>query len=708
MIYYKKDTDNIVTITLDMTGRNVNILNHEISRFFLPVLQHLKKEKQANALRGVIITSAKKTFLSGGDLEYIYHAQDASELFSYSQVLHRFFRDLESPGIPVVAAINGTALGTGFELALACHHRIVLKDPSIKLGLPEVTLGMMPGSGGVVRLLWLLGLVRAYPILTNGQQYSPEEALEVGIIDELAADKEEMLERSKRWLLSNTEGRRPWDKEHGRIPGGTANDTELAPMIQLLTAQVAKQTYANYPAPLAILNTLVEGSKLDFDTACRIENRNFTELCLRPESKNMIKALWFDFNAILDGVNRPKGYGKFRPRKVGIIGAGLMGSGIAYTCLLQGLEVVLKDISRAVAERGKEFTDKHLSGLVAQQKINLEEKSRLLNALKTTEDSKDFESCDVVIEAVFENKMVKTKVTREADHHLDEYALFASNTSSIPISDLAAVTSRPQNFVGLRFFPPVEEIPLVEIVKGKDTSDETIARAVDFVKRLRKIPIVVKDTWGFYASRVQNTYILEGIIMLEEGYPPSLIENLGLQAGMPSAPLALADDLSLEMVLRYEKLADEHYGPKYIQHPAVKVLNIMLDELHRPGSKKREGFYDYDRGSARRIWQGLRDHLPETQTTYDRKELTERFLFAQVIEAIWCLQEGIIHSIPEANLGSIYGWGFPRFKGGVLQYVNDYGIQAFYDQCQIYQKKHGPRFKAPSMLRKKAAANEQF
>ena len=699
MIRYEKDKDDIATLTFDMSGRSQNVINHEILAALIPVIEHLKGEKASGALRGVIITSAKKSFLTGGDLEYLYRAEDAEEIFSIAERLQFFFRDLERPGVPVVAAINGNALGTGFELALACHHRIVMADNAIRLGLPEVKMGVIPSGGGIIRLMWLLGIEKAFHVLVSGRQYTPREALQAGIIDELAPGRRDMLDRARSWLLQNEEGRRPWDRAECSIPGGTARDLRVAAGIARLAAGLAKSTKGNYPAPQAVLQVLFEGSRVDFDTACRIESRYYTQLLRSQQCKNMIKAFWFDFNFIREGRNRPRGYGKFRPRKVGIIGAGQMGSGIALACLRNGLKVVLKDVSRLIAERGREFVRQKLSELIAAGTIPAEEEAAIMQRIQTTEDPRDFSDCDLVIEAVFENKMVKQKVTRESEAFMDEYSLFASNTISIPITRLAQASVRPENYVGLHFFHPAEEVPLVEIVRGEGTSEETIARAFDFVRSIRKIPIVVKDDWGFFAARVQNTYLLEGITMLEEGYPAALIENLGLQAGMPKGPLAAADDLGLHVALGYENQAAEHYGSKYIQHPAVRVLKKMLDELKRPGRIKGGGFFEYPKEGERILWPQLPDHFPVSQMTYDRRELTERLLFAQVIEAIWCMQEKVIHSVAAANLGSIHGWGFPAFKGGVIQYVADYGYHHFLKRCHAFQERHGQRFSVPKILK---------
>ncbi len=700
MIKYQKDTDNIVTLTLDMSGRTVNVMNHEIFEAFVPVIKHLQKEKQKGALKGVILTSAKKTFLSGGDLEYLYKADKAEEIFQFSERLKLFLRDLEHPGVPVVAALNGSALGAGFEVALACHHRIAVDRAQTKVGMPEVNLGIIPGGGGIIRLMWLLGLEKAYPVISEGYAYTPKEALAAGLIDELAADDKDMFQKAKDWLIKTKEGRRPWDRKECSIPGGNAKDPAVAARIRALAAQLASQSHNNFPAPQAVLDVLTEGSKVDFDTACRIESRYYTRLVRSKQCKNMIKAFWFDANAIKKGINRPKGFGKFRPRKVGVIGAGNMGSGIALACLENGLKVVLKDVSRLIAERGRNMVSDKLDQKINRGHLHPADKEKMLKNISTTEDSSDFEACDLVIEAVFENRMVKQKVTKEAEVFLDEYSLFGTNTVSIPITQLASGSIRPENYVGLHFFHPADEVPLVEIVKGKKTTDETVARAFDFVKAIKKTPIVVKDDWGFYAARVQNTFILEGITMIQEGYPAALIENLGKQAGMPRGSLQLADALSLPLVLKYEKQAAEHYGSKYIQHPAVSVLSKMIDELGRTGRTKKTGFYDYEGNGQKSLWKELTEHYPTQKGPFDHQEIIDRLLIVQVLEAAWCLQEGVLQTIEAANLGSIYGWGFPAFKGGVVQYMNEYDSYAeFVKKCRGLSEKYGQRFKVPSKVK---------
>ncbi|MEL7249742.1 MAG: 3-hydroxyacyl-CoA dehydrogenase NAD-binding domain-containing protein [Bacteroidota bacterium] len=698
MIRLKKDTDHIMTIIFDMEDRPHNVVNHEISEAFLPVIKRLQEEKAQGQLRGVILTSAKKSFLSGGDLGYLYDVDNAEELFQQAEQLSRFFRDLEKPGVPVVAAIAGNALGSGFEVAMACHHRVVLDDPRVRVGMPEVNLGLMPSGGSTIRMMWLLGIEQAYQVLTSGRHYSPQEALKVGIIDDLATTPKELMEKAREWLLSHPDWHRPWDQVDEEIPGGTANDPDLIYRIRALAAELAAKTYNNSPAKRAILNVLVQGSKVDFNTACRIENRRFAHLVCSSTAKNMISTFWMDYHAIKAGINRPKGYGRFRVRKVGIVGSGQMGSGIALACIQHGLSVVLKDVSKAIAERGREFVSHRIDELIQGGTFHPSEKEQIMSRLVTTEKATDFKECDLIIEAVFESQNLKQKVTREAEQHLDNYSIIGTNTVSIPITQLSAGLQRPENYVGLHFFHPADQVPLVEIVKGKNTSDETAARAIDFVQRIMKIPIVVKDVWGFYAGRVRNTYILEGITMLQEGYSPALIENLGLQLGLPRGPLQLADDLGLPLVLRYEEQAAQHYGSQYIQHPAVEVLRKMLDEHQRNGKAKGAGFYDYEE-KQRRLWPGLTESWPNTQRSYDRKQLTERLLFAQVIEALWCMQEGVITSSAAANLGSVYGWGFPRQTGGVIRFIQDYGVDAFMAQAKGYHKAFGQRFRIPKVLK---------
>lgn len=700
MIRYKKDIHNIVTLTLDMQDRPVNIITHEISRSFLPVIKHLQNDRKQGQLRGVIVTSAKKSFVAGGDLDYIYRHHDTMvDCFDYSQAVGRFFRELEFPGVPVVAAIHGAALGTGFGLALACHYRVATEHKSTQIGFPEIKFGLLPSGGTAVRLMWLLGLERAYGTLITGEIFAAKEAFKAGLIHAVVKDEKEMLEHAREWLMQPQENRQLWDRQGSSVLQQHPKDVSFGALVSRLTAQSSKNRHT-FPAQQALLNTLVEGSKVDFDTAIRVENRVFAMLLKSKSTQNMIKAFWYDLQKITSGISRPKGYGKFRVKKVGVIGAGLMGSGIAYTCAKAGLSVILKDVSQSVAEIGMEYAHRKLNALIQQDKITPEEKKIIISRIQPTESSKAFEDCDIVIEAVFENQNVKAKVTKDAEQYLDEYSIFATNTSSILITNIAHASQHPERVVGVHFFPPAEEAPLVEIVKGKKTSDETIARAFDFARILGKIPIIVKDGWGFYVARVQNTYILEGVSMLSEGYAPALIENLALQAGMPKGPLALADDVTIQKVLLYERQAAELYGPKYIQHPAVLLLQTMTLQLARSGDMRKDGGF-YEKNTTK-IWSELTTHFPTTQMDFDRAALTERLLFAQAIESVWCLQESVVKSVEEANIGSIYGWGFPSAMGGTIEYVIDYGIEKFIEKCKQYEVRYGARFRAPKKIKELA------
>ena len=697
MIRYKKDPLHIVTLTLDMQGRDENIVNRDTGKVFEPVLKKLLDEKAEGSLRGVILTSAKNSFMVGGDLDFLYNATDAHQVFEFAEAMSYFFRALEAPGVPVVAAINGPALGSGFGMALACHHRIAINNSDVVIGLPEIKMGLMPLGGSVIRLLWLLGFERAYEVLITGRRYTPHQALEVGIIDALAENEVDMLDKAKDWLLSSPKTHRQWDERGGAIPAEQSYNTAVQNAVRKHTANLWRDGKNLFPAHLATLNSLAEGLKVDFDTACRIQNRYYTHLVLSQEAKSTIKAFGTSFNDVREGANRPKGFGRFRPRRVGIIGAGIMGSGISLACARAGLQVTLKDISKSVAEQGKAYAVHQLEQWLTDGHITAKEKEDITKRIITTENAADFATCDVVIETVFEHEGAKTKVLREAEIFLDDYAIIASNTSSIPISKMATYVQKPAQFLGMRFFKPVETEPLIELVQGENTTDETIARAFDFARAIRKFPIVVKDSWGFYAGRVQNTYILEGISLLQEGYAPALIENLGVQSGMPKGPLALADELGLTLVLEYESQAAAHYGTKYTTHPATEGLKKMI--AYKRDGKNNIGFYDTEQGRRTVISSELATLFPTTKLHFDRAELIDRLLLAQVLEAVWCMQEGVVKTEPEADLGSIYGWGFPAATGGVMQFIRAYSKEKFLARCSAFKQHHGQRFKAPKRLK---------
>ncbi len=694
-IRYEKDEQQIVTLTLDMPGRHANVINQAFGAALAAALARLQTETD---LAGVIITSAKKTFMAGADLEDVDLFNDAAQVFQGSEALKAGFRQLETLGKPVVAALNGTALGGGFELALACHHRIALDDPGIKIGFPEVTLGLLPGGGGVVRLTRLIGLQNAFPFLMEGKQVKPQEAKAAGLIDDLAADREALLAKARAWIAAHPKPQQPWDQPGYKMPGGNAQSPKVVQMLAIAPAMLRKQTYGNYPAPEAIMRTAVLGSTLDFDTASRLESRAFAAVATSKVARNMITAFWFQLNEINKGARRPA-LPPTETRKVGVLGAGMMGHGIAYVTAWAGLDVVLKDVSQEKAEEGKQKIAVLAQKRVSRGQMTADQKQALLDRILTTGSAADLQGCDLVIEAVFEDRDLKARVTAEAEAQMAGTAVFASNTSTLPITGLAERSARPEQFIGLHFFSPVERMKLVEIIVGEKTSDETLARAFDYVLKIRKTPIVVNDSRGFYTSRVFGTYVNEGMALLAAGQHPRAIEAAGLQAGMPVGPLAVSDEVSLSLMqhVRQQTMADlATAGQPLPDHPAFKVLDTMLAQS-RFGKAHGAGFYEYPTDGQKYLWPGLPQLFPPNGRL-SLAEMIERLLFVQVLETVRCYEEGVLRSVADANIGSIFGWGFAPFKGGTLQYINDYGLAQFVDRSRELAARYGNRFTPPGLL----------
>jgi 3-hydroxyacyl-CoA dehydrogenase/enoyl-CoA hydratase/3-hydroxybutyryl-CoA epimerase len=704
---YSKDENNIVTLTMDLEGRSANVINMAFGASFREALAKLQAETD---LRGVILTSAKDTFLAGADIDEMFATNDAKLFFDRAQELKAGLRWLETQGKPVVAAINGTALGAGFELALACHRRIVIDNPKTQLGLPEVTLGLLPGGGGVTRMVRLIGLQPAFLYLTEGKKVSPKEALGDGIIHELATDRDDLIKKATDWILANKSAKAPWDMDGYKIPGGSPLTPKVASMLPVAPAMLAKKTHNNYPAPLAIMAAAVEGAVVDIETATRIESRYFAHLATGKVAKNMINVFWKQLNALNAGKSRPAIKEKFSFKKVGILGAGMMGSGIAYACAMSGLEVVLKDVDQVVVDKGKSYSADLLKKRVSKGKSTKEKADEILNRIKATIDAKDLAGCDLIIEAVTENRKIKAIVTAEAEAQMEATGVFASNTSTLPITGLAEKSSRPAQFVGLHFFSPADRMPLVEIIVGKETSQETLARAFDFVKQIKKTPIVVNDSRGFYTSRVFATYVLEGIAMLAEGNNPRAIESAGLQAGMPVGPLALTDEVSLNLMvhIRNQTIEDmKAEGKTVADHPAYGVADKMVDTYKRPGKAAGGGFYDYPKDGKKHLWSGLAEAFPH-KTDLDQKTMIERMMFIQCIETVRCMQEGVLTSVADGNIGSIFGWGFAPFKGGTLQYINDYGLKSFIARAKELHAAYGDRFAVPALLEQMEKEGKEF
>lgn len=707
-IKFSKDSNNIITLTFDNPDRSVNLLNHAFGESFRATIKKLQEQK--DAIRGIIITSAKDTFFAGADIDEMFSETSAQEFFDRAEEFKAGLRYLETQGKPVVVCLNGTALGAGFEIALACHYRIAFNNPKAQIGFPEVTLGLLPGAGGVTRMVRLIGLQPALTYLSEGKKVNPETALSDQLIDELLMHEAEMLPKAQEWIMNNPTAIQPWDEKGYKMPGGSPLQPKVAQLLPIAPAIIAKKTYNNYPAPLAILSAAVEGALVDFDTASRIESRYFVGLATGKVAKNMIKVFWQQLNAINAGNSRPKTEVKGDFKKVGVLGAGMMGSAIAYCSALSGIETVLKDVNEESAAKGKAYSEKLLQKRVSKGKMTEEKAEEVLGRIKATGSATDLKGCDLIIEAVFENRELKAAVTKEAEAQMNGTGIFASNTSTLPITGLAAAFSRPENFIGLHFFSPADKMPLVEIIVGEKTNDETLARAFDFVKTIKKTPIVVNDSRGFYTSRVFATYVLEGIALLQEGSHPRAIEMAGLKAGMPVGPLALTDEVSLSLIAHIRKQTVEDLkaeGKPVPQNHAYEVVEKMLT-MNRAGRAAGAGFYEYPTdGGKKFLWPSLTEYFP-TKSGVSEKDRIERMMFIQAIETIRCLEEKVLRSVPDANIGSIYGWGFAPFKGGALQYVNDYGIPEFMIRAEQLCAQYGERFAVPLLLHQMVKDGKTF
>ena len=707
MFHYTKDNDNIVTITMDMQGRSANVINAEFGKLWLEMIERLEKEKAE--ITGVVLTSAKSTFFAGADIDNLYKQTNPLEIFDMCEGLKKQLRRLETLGRPVVAALNGTALGGGLEIALACHYRIALNNPKAIFGLPEVGLGLLPGGGGIIRLTRMIGLQPALPFLTEGKKLKVKDALSNGFINAIAETSEEMLSKAKEWIKANPKAINPWDDKAFKFPGGDARNPKVASMIPIVPAMTKKKTYGNYPAVEAIINTAVEGSVVDFETATRIESRYFTSLAAGQVSKNMITAFWYNLNAINGGGSRPKDYEKYTTKKVGVLGAGMMGAGIAYVSAISGMEVVLKDVNMENAEKGKAYSEGLLKKSVSKGKLTAEKAASILANIKTTDSASDLTGCDLIIEAVFEDRSLKAKVTQESETVMLPEGTFASNTSTLPITGLAKASARPKQFIGLHFFSPVDKMPLVEIICGAETDDATLAKAFDYVLQIKKTPIVVNDSRGFYTSRVFSTYVMEGLAMLAEGQHPKSIENAGMKAGMPVGPLALTDEVSLSLMDHIRKQTEKDLaaeGKEAPYHPGFIVCEKMLS-INRVGKAKGAGFYEYPTNGTKFLWPELTNIFPQ-KTPLSQTEMVDRLLIVQALDTVRCLEEGVLRSVADANIGSIFGWGFSPFNGGTLQYINGMGLNKLIEKAKVLEAKYGERFAIPKLLQEKAIKGELF
>ncbi len=706
-VQFNKDSNGIVTLTLDMPGRSMNVLNEELTGPFADAITRIEGDA---TITGVIITSGKKEFLAGADIEKVYRMTRPEEAFELSEAFKAFLRRLEKCGRPVVAALNGTALGGGLELALGCHYRIAIDDPKAKFGLPEVKLGLLPGGGGTQRLPRLIGIQASLPLMLEGKELKAAQAKQQGILNELATDKDDMFAKARAWIAANPKPVQPWDDKKFRWPGGDSKNPANVQMWAIAPSMASAKSYGNYPAVTNIMSCVFEGGITDFDTGCRVESRYFANCVVSQVSKNMIGSLWFQLNGINKGGSRPEGFERSTVKKLGILGAGMMGAGIAYVSAKVGIEVVLLDTTQEAADKGKAYSANLLDKAMKKGRMTQAGKDELLARIKATTSYDDLKGSDLIIEAVFEDRTIKADVTRKAEAQLAKTAVFASNTSTLPITGLAEASERPKNFIGLHFFSPVDKMPLVEIIKGKKTSAETLAKGFDFVQQIKKTPIVVNDSRGFYTSRCFATYPMEGLTLLAEGQHPRAIEMAGLQAGMPVGPLAVQDEVSLSLSMHIIEQTRKDLaaaGKPIAEHPGVAVIEKMCKQLDRPGKKAGKGFYDYPAGAAKHLWSGLAEAFPLAEQL-PQQEMIDRLMYAQANEAAKCHEEKVVETVADTNIGSIFGWGFAPFQGGALQFINAVGLEQFVKRCKQLEKKYGARFKPAKILVRMAKEGRKF
>jgi 3-hydroxyacyl-CoA dehydrogenase / enoyl-CoA hydratase / 3-hydroxybutyryl-CoA epimerase len=695
-IKFEKDPEGIVTLTFDAPGAPVNTMTEAWEKAFATAVERLAKEKA----KGVILASAKKTFFAGAELKDVlaFGPNDGPKVFHWIEGVKKHMRALETLGFPVVAVLEGTALGGGWEIALTAHCRIALDDASIQLGLPEVTLGLLPGAGGVTKTTRLLGLQAAFPYLVEGRTMRPQDAAKLGLVQGLAAHKADLFRMAREWIAANPAPKQPWDDPKFRMPGGAPASPQVSQMLSMAPAMVVEKTRGLYPAPKAIMAAMVEGAYVDFDTALRIESRYLARLAVGQVAKNLI-SLFFNRTAIKAGASRPKDIPKWKATRVGILGAGMMGGGIAYANAVRGVPCVLKDVSQEKADAGKSYTAK----ILERRKKDL----KPLELITATSKAEDLRGCDLIIEAVFEKRELKAQVTKESEPLLAANGFFASNTSTLPISGLAKASAHPEKFIGLHFFSPVDRMELVEIIKGGKTSPETLARAYDYVLQIGKTPIVVNDSRGFFTSRTFGTFVQEGTAMLSEGIPASVIENAARQAGMPVGPLEVIDQTSMSLSLHVmeQTIADLKAEGKPLppEHPGQKVIVKMVKELNRPGRAAGGGFYDYPKEGKKTLWPELARIFGKPGVTWDLQEMKDRILYRQAIETARCLEEGVLMSAHDANIGSIYGIGFPAWTGGAAQFIDSVGVKKFVARADELAATYGERFAPPKLLRDKAA-----
>ena len=708
--------NGVAVISWNMTTTPMNVLNDESIPEFEASLQKAYADTE---VKGIIITSAKPEFVVGADLKMLLRQSSLppAEMLKTSLTLNRVFRSIETCGKPVVAAINGTALGGGYEICLASHYRVALDNPKTKIGLPEVKVGLLPGAGGTQRLPRMIGIQGALPLIIEGKDLGVKDALGMGMIDAVAATPANMMEKAMDYIVANPSPVKPWDqidkktgkivaKDGYKIPNGNVQSPVGVQTFSAGTAMMMDKTKGNYPAPLEIMSCVYEGLQVNIDRALVIESRHFVRVATSKEAKSLIRTMFLGMNEANKGASRPKNVPPTDVKKVGILGAGMMGAGVAYVSAVAGIEAILKDVTLEAAEKGKDYARGLLKKAVERGKMDTLKADGILGRIKTTADAADLQGCELMIEAVFENRDLKATVTREAEPMLDQNGVFGSNTSTLPITGLAAASAKPENFVGIHFFSPVDKMMLVEIIAGQQTSDYAIAVAVDFTRKIRKTPIVVNDSRGFYTSRCFGTYTSEGMELLKDGVSAQLIENVGKNIGMPVGPLAVTDEVALDLV--YKIAAQAVKDGVLTDDDTSYNVGKTFTELGRLGKKAKAGFYDYPEGAPKHLWAGLKEMYPEAATQPSAEEVKNRLLYRQALETVRCYEEGVIRTKLDADLGSILAWGFPPYTGGTLSFVDFVGIRTFVNTLNYLADTYGERFRPTQKLREMAAANEGF
>ena len=705
------DADGIALITFDVPGRSMNTLTSGVMK---EIPEWVERIKTDDAIKGAVLTSGKASgFCAGADLGDMAGGMLAGgslqDAYDAGWKLNGALRALETCGKPVAAAINGLALGGGLELTLACHYRVVGDDNRIQLGLPEIKVGLFPGGGGTQRLTRLIGVQAAMTAMSAGSSWRPNDAKGAGVVHEVVAKGSE-VDAAKAWIKGGGKAFQPWDDKSFKLPGGGPYHPAGIQNFLVGNAMLRKQSYGNYPAVLNLMKAVYEGAQVPMDAALRIETRYFIKTLMTPQAQAMIRSLFLCKQELDKGAVRPAGVPKSDPKKVTVIGAGMMGAGIAYVQALAGIETILIDRDQEAADKGKAHVADLLKKRLSRGQITQDKYDALLGSVTATTDYDLIKGSDLVIEAVFENREIKADVTKRAEAQLAPGAVFGSNTSTLPITGLAEASVRPEDFIGIHFFSPVDKMMLVEIILGEKTGEAAIAKSLDYVMKIKKTPIVVNDGRGFYTSRCFGTYVAEGLAMLEEGYAPALIDNIGRMTGMPRGPLEMHDDVALDLSVKIAKQTKEDLGDAYQPLPGWKIVQTMVEDLGRYGRKNGKGFYDYET-KPKKLWSGLSELAPvkiDDSTPELVEDQKRRLLYRQAVEVARCWEEGVIDDPREADVGAILAWGFAPWTGGPITMIDQTGLKEFVAQADDYAARYGDRFKVPQLLRDMAAKGETF